>query len=109
MTFTTRLTKASLKGSVRTSIPKAYVDVMELAPGDTLEWDLNIDEKKNFYLTAKKGHWTNKKFTEKEMKLLGIPEENYDKIQKLLHKHVNVRKKAEELFEQIEKEKTIED
>lgn len=104
MTFTTRLTKASMKGSVRTSIPKAYVDVMDLAPGDTLEWDLNIDEKKNFYLTAKKGQWTNLKFTEKEMKLLGIPEENFDKVQELLQKHVNIRKKAEELFEQVEKE-----
>jgi bifunctional DNA-binding transcriptional regulator/antitoxin component of YhaV-PrlF toxin-antitoxin module len=104
MTFTTRLTKASIKGSVRTSIPKAYVDVMDLTPGDTLEWDLTIDEKKNFYLTAKKGQWTNLKFTEKEMKLLGIPEENYDKVQELLRKHVNIRKKAEELFEQIEKE-----
>jgi hypothetical protein len=104
MTFTTRLTKASMKGSVRTSIPKAYVDVMELVPGDTLEWDLNIDEKKNFYLTAKKGQWTNLKYTEKELKLLGIPEENFDKVQELLRKNVNIRKKAEVLFDLVEEE-----
>ena len=58
MTHSTIISRASPKSrSLRTTIPAAFVEIMDLKPSGTLEWDLNVDNNKKYYLTVAKGSY----------------------------------------------------
>ena len=58
MTYTSTITKASkTEKNLRTIIPTAFIQLLDLQPGQTLEWDIHLDENKTYFLTIKKGEY----------------------------------------------------